>query len=97
MMLMLGGCASDPYWIRYDGLRGEVKHIVRVDFPCKNIGWEGCWNAASGTIEVKKGMPKALEDCVISHERKHAQGFTHERRIEFSKDCGDGTRWIPHG
>ena len=95
MLLMLNGCATDTYWVRTMN-PVEVKHFARVDFPCGRRGWDGCWNPAGQTIEIRKGMPAAMENCVIGHERKHAAGYRHDlERPNLAIDCGDGTKWIP--
>ena len=97
IFILLSGCATDTYWVRAVN-PVEVKHIAHVDLPCGRFGWSACWNPAAQTIEVKKGLPAGLEACVISHERKHAAGYRHDlERPNFAIDCGDGTRWMPHG
>lgn len=90
-VLTLSGCATEEYWTHYTD-EVQVKHVVHVDFPCKKFDTDGCWNAKANTVEVRKGLSKPYEDCVISHERKHAKGYTHPRQaIVFAQDCGDGT------
>ena len=90
VIIILSGCAAQPYW-QETGAAVEVKHVVRVDFPCKKFDIDGCWNEAANTVEIKKGLSPNREDCVITHERKHAAGYTHEvRKIVFAHDCGDG-------
>lgn len=91
---LLSGCAVDPYWTQQINPI-EVKHIAHVDMPCGYLlggkRLDGCWNASANTIEVRKGLNASREECVISHERKHAAGYVHEiREIVFAQDCGDG-------
>jgi len=90
--LLLAGCATDTYWTRvYEPL--SVEHVVHVDFPCGKRELLGCWNPVGRTIELRKGMSASLERCVLSHEKKHADGFVHPepRAIVAYIDCGDGT------
>jgi hypothetical protein len=89
LALLLVGCVSvpDDYWVR-DKAPAEVKHIVRVDFPCGKKDTRGCWHAHSGTIEIKKGLSAADEACVLRHERAHSQGWSHPNRQSFLWDCG---------
>lgn len=90
LVLTLTGCAHGEYWVPI-GQPVEVKHVVRVDFPCKKFDIDGCWNEKANTVEIKKGL-KERENCIINHERKHAAGYTHEnRKIVYVSDCGDGT------
>ena len=96
LIILISGCATgSEYWTRADYLQGEVEKVLYVDFPCGHVDWLGCWNVSTKTIEIQKGLPPSLETCVLSHEYKHAQGFSHENHVGYAVDCGNGTMWIP--
>lgn len=95
IVLILSACGIDmPYWTLTNP-PAEVKAVLHVKYPCGNPTYDGCWNSVQRTIEVRDGLSVLDEDCVITHERKHAAGYTHPIRPEYSTDCGDGTKWIP--
>lgn len=95
LALMLTACTDLTYW--RDAGRGQidVKHIVRVDFPCGLRGTAlACANFAASTIELDRRLTNDEADCVVKHERKHFAGYDHPAYNWASAapiDCGDGT------
>jgi hypothetical protein len=94
--LLLSGCAITPYWTPEPRLVAPVLRVVDVPVLTCNDGhaWS-CWEYERGEIQVLIGVPASARDCLISHERKHAEGWTHNiERRHFAIDCGDGTMWL---
>ena len=89
-IVFTAGCASDSYW-RYSHEPMLVRGIVETDRPGGRDDLLGNANYATGMIEIKPGLTGYLRDCVISHERHHFEGFTHDERKGYATDCGDGT------
>ena len=95
LILLLAGCANSGAWS--DGPVRPVKPVlftVHVDFPCGQHNWNGCWNDAAQTVEIRKGLSKSDEKCVISHEatgkKNHAAGYTHGDQSHYYRmDCGE--------
>ena len=88
VLIGLTGCASS-YWVK---TRDPVLVLAihEVSNPCGRTDLDGCFMPSFGTIEIKKGLHQLLRDCVLAHEMKHAEGYTHEEIKGFSTDCGDG-------
>lgn len=80
----------DEYW-RLAWHPVEFTGIIETNTPGGRWDLVGNANRATGKVEVKPGLRETLRDCVISHEKKHLAGYTHEERRGFAIDCGDGT------
>lgn len=85
-LCLIGGCASKPYWTRTHAPM-TVNYIEHVEYPCGQK-LDGCWTAATRTIELRHGMREWLEQCRIRHEFAHARGWRHPLGMELSEDCG---------
>ena len=89
VLIGLVGCSSS-YWVK---TRDPVLVLAihEVSNPCGRTDLDGCFMPSFGTIEIKRGLPALLRECVFLHEMHHAAGFTHEEHaIQFATDCGDG-------
>ena len=89
-LLLLAGCASGPYWTR---THAPVEHVrtLYVEHPCGLIGADGCARRATGEIELRRGMSPGLQWCVLNHEKKHLEGYSHTGAYTgFATDCGNG-------
>lgn len=82
---------------------GVVEHESAFDFclgkdnvATGNVSIvRGCFDRRTGLIHLQAGMIPALRACVLSHEKKHADGYNHSRLSpRASVDCGNGTVWI---
>ena len=92
--LFLTECANapteEPYWFR-DSDPIEVKHILYVDnVPCGEIVAWGCSMRSLGIILIAKRLPPWVQNCVLSHEKRHFAGWDHDRKPRATLDCGDG-------
>lgn len=94
LMLLLSGCAAQPYWEKTEAQFPHGVFVVSVDFPCaKHSQTEtinGCWNAAGRTIEVRKGLTADQRECAVRHEYAHMMGWTHPLNMAYAMDCGPG-------
>ena len=90
LILLLSGCANTGAWSdKPVRLPVTVLAVVHADYPCTFKNWNGCWNEAGRTIEIKKGLSVADEHCVKTHEYKHAAGYTHGDQSHYYRlDCG---------
>ena len=90
LILGLGGCASlaEPYWYKTHA-PVIVSDVREVPYPCGRRDLDGCFRRDTSVIELRAGMPAALRACTLTHELKHAAGYSH--------DCGDGTTYVAGG
>ena len=87
----LYGCAiAGSYWY-WAHPPIPVKGVVETPTPGGRADLLGNANYGTGEIEIRPGLGWTLRQCVISHERKHFAGWSHEERKGFAVDCGDGT------
>ena len=86
-----------PYWSQTRAPAREPATVVYVDDTRTACGsfLLGCYIIQQNLIVVKKNLPLEEEKCVLAHEQKHHDGFSHDDRPGYSIDCGDGTIWIP--
>ena len=98
LILGLGGCATvpGPYWFRtHDPI--IVSDVREVPYPCGRRDTDGCFRRNTGVIELRAGMPAALRACTLTHELKHAAGYSHRDGPHYSTDCGGGTFYVARG
>lgn len=88
-MMMPVLAQADEYW-QLTNAPVEIKSIAEVDYPCDKL-LIGCINYLSREIFIKRGLTKEMYTCILTHEQKHAKGWTHDDRPTFAYDCGDGT------
>ena len=81
---------ADSYW-RWSHAPYVVTGIVEMERPGGRNDYLGNANYWTGYIEIRPEMRDALRECVIKHERKHFEGWTHEERAGYAVDCGDGS------
>ncbi len=57
----------------------------------------GCYMAPPvNLILIQRGLDSTLHACVLAHEIKHSQGWTHAHGVPaFAADCGNGEMWLP--
>lgn len=80
---------AEDYWQK-NRSSFEISGVEEVDYPCgKSL--IACINILSRTIFIKKGLTKEMYVCALTHELKHAMGWSHDNRRQFVYDCGDGT------
>lgn len=90
LLLLLAGCASEPYWVRtHEPV--PITSIRYVDYPCDRMV-NACIRLRTGAVEIRRGMTEAETWCALNHERKHAAGYSHPNHREgsFASDCGNG-------
>lgn len=94
VLILLTGCASEPYWTQA-GKPLPVAAVTVTDkfpFSCRP-DWGGCAVRGAGQcwIFIKPFLLPDVYQCVESHERRHCAGDTHQvaDRIQLSMDCGD--------
>ena len=93
---------SDPnYWIKDRDARAVAAVIEKPDTTMYCTGQEavqgfinyGCFFTDFGLIYIRSDMSPERKACVLSHELKHAQGWSHPKFASAPYiDCGDGTR-----
>lgn len=91
----LAACAGyEPYWHEMEGCAPiEPRGVMFVDYPGgPQFDLIGFANWKTQMVEVKKGLPPMLSDCVITHEKRHFKCYRHDPRKGFVVDCGDGRR-----
>ena len=90
VVVLIVGCATtESYWVKTRPAV-QVKQIVYVNNPCGRP-INGCYNRNTRIIELQRGMVLAKHDCVLAHEKKHADGYEHpNERTNYAVDCGDG-------
>ena len=93
LWITLYGCAmNQDYWYPSGKDPVLIREIKEVEHPGGIPGrYIGFANLTTGVMELKIGLPKHLRECVISHERMHFNGWTHDGRVGYATDCGDGT------
>lgn len=92
-LIWISGCviAAEPYWVKTHA-PVAVTDTRFVDYPCgQRI--HGCFQRTTGVIELRTGMNALLLECTLSHERRHAAGYSHRAGPHYSIDCGDGTTY----
>ncbi len=105
-LALLSGCATtgEPgYW--YPAARPVAVVAViesaalRADCGADGVSFEGsmlwgCFAPNTRTIYLQQGMLPALRTCVLRHEQRHAEGYSHRGEAVWRHlDCGDGTFW----
>jgi len=90
---VLAGCT--PYWVKV-APPTRVERIELVEYPCGDASLYGCAQLNTGVIQVRIGLSTELTSCIVAHEKKHFDGYTHHNRTHYAVDCGDGRMWIPH-
>ncbi len=85
LAMILFGCT--PYWTRSDQTvkSAEPRIVIALVTPCAGVA---CYVYETHTIWIRADFQH--KDCAKSHELKHARGWTHDGRRQFSYDCGDG-------
>lgn len=89
LISVLSGCGT--YWFPASWPPVQVTGVIEVDHPCAPRDLLGCFHTDTGLIEVKKGLPPHVRDCVLRHEWKHSEAWDHDLRPVYAIDCGDGT------
>lgn len=93
-VFLLSGCAS-TYWVKLpDCVPVIASEIVYTNVPGGRSDYLGFANMNTGVVELHNRLINSrsvLRDCVIAHELKHMQCYTHEERSGYATDCGDGT------
>lgn len=85
-LLFISGCAVHPYWTKTYAPNPAL-FIVHNDYPCGEK-WDACWNPKGRTIELRKGLSQADEECLTRHEYAHAMGWRHPLNEALATDCG---------
>jgi len=98
LAMLLAGCATPaPYWTkthpsapppRIKTVSPEI--VLRM---CAGATELACYDRQAGVIWVSADIPVALILCIMQHERKHAEGWSHDNNRPPFIDCGDGT-WL---
>ena len=90
-LLFLAGCATnDGYWIKtHDPV--PVRGVIETATPGGQAYRTGYARRATGMIEIKPNLRSVFRECVVNHEIKHLAGYSHDPRVGFAVDCGDGT------
>lgn len=66
----------------------DIKNFCPRSTACTHIK-----NAMSATVYIKAGQTKEDFDCDMKHELAHVDGWMHDDRPVFRKDCGE----VPRG
>ena len=51
----------------------------------------GCFDYREGIIYVRPNLTPWFRECVLNHEKRHPDGYTHDFIPRNYVDCGDGT------
>ena len=89
--LLLSGCAApSAYWVKTHEPVAHTKTIT-VDAPCGSTEWLGCASRFTGVIQLNRGLTEMQRWCVLGHEKKHLDGYSHSgRNYGLAYDCGNG-------
>ncbi|MGP1675943.1 MAG: hypothetical protein ACTS6J_02140 [Burkholderiales bacterium] len=93
-VVFLTGCSRSEYWEYTDVPRSVTRVIEATDmFAACGSNAAGCYDPNTGLIWLKYGLSPAVRQCVITHEYRHAAGWTHPKFPEspLAYNCGDGT------
>lgn len=99
--LLLFACSSaqaDQYWFKVRVPAQSVSVIYLDTINCAGLDALGCYEEpfqGFGVIMIKRGLPPDVEQCVLKHERHHADGYDHLSGRQSFIDCGDGN-WIEY-
>lgn len=80
LSLCLQACGG--YWYARPELAGPVRAVVEVEnIECRTCAlsdsW-GLWDVGTGVIQIKRGLSAEDRDCVLRHEKYHAEGYDHD-------------------
>jgi hypothetical protein len=87
---------AGDYWFHDRVAATDVMVIYLPEITCReNEPALGCYREwyGHGVIQVKAGLPPAVAECVLNHERHHADGYDHPSLALSFIDCGNGT-WL---
>ena len=95
LAILLSGCASEIYWkpSRLPAKDGPPTEASVWRMPC-GIDPLGCYDWNTHTIYLRADLSGPLLECVRSHEIRHAQGYSHDKRSTFYYDCGNGRQMV---
>ncbi len=97
LLLLVSGCTFTPYWQLTEEpfkVVGVIRHTTDTSLrqTCNFHDWKkeihGCTqrNPYLKTALIHLG-PK-VDDCILRHEQAHADGWMHDGRDAYVKDCG---------
>lgn len=100
--LMIGGCASESYWVKK--YNEPIQELPSVYHETLDHFLAACQtttvNALACTISIVSSTsntvfhvqshfaPGVRDECVERHEKAHRKGWTHDKRPVFRLDCG---------
>lgn len=101
VLLLLAGCASEPYWQRTkEPLPVYVVKAVPDETTLRrmcrqtHLSWEQTLNGCTARLDgfavifYRTNRQPWEVGCTLRHERAHAAGWMHDDRTAFSTDCG---------
>jgi hypothetical protein len=80
LLLLITGCASEPYWVKDPDWVLKETVILRVDsIPWPDVqGW-AIRDKKTGVCQILILRNVDNYECVLEHEKKHCDGYDHPK------------------